>query len=81
MTNIYSTRPTNLGANYPNANSSGSIALYKILGSKSEITTSGSTQAGFSDNFAQAIYANGPYSLLTPNNTTEQVAQNIDFLA
>lgn len=81
MTNIYSTKPTDFTMNYGNGNSLRGIALSKILGSRSEINASGSAQAGFSDNFAQAIYANGPYNLLTPNNTTEQVAQNIDFLA
>lgn len=32
-------------------------------------------------NFAQAIYGDGPYSLLRPNNTTESRAVNIDYVA
>lgn len=31
--------------------------------------------------FASAFYGDGPYSLEHPNNTTELVAQNVDYLA
>ena len=31
--------------------------------------------------FTTAFYGDGPYSLEHPNNTTELVAQNVDYLA
>lgn len=34
-----------------------------------------------STNMAQAFYGDGPYSLEHPNNTTEFIAQNVDYLA
>ena len=34
-----------------------------------------------SHDFAGAFYGDGPYSLEHPNNTTELVAQNVDYLA
>ena len=41
------------------------------------------TQASqeFRTDFASAFYGDGPYSLEHPNNTTELVAQNVDYLA
>lgn len=33
------------------------------------------------DDFASAIYQNGPYSLLRPNNTTDLVAVVLDYSA
>ena len=34
-----------------------------------------------SSDFAGAFYGDGPYSLEHPNNRTEFVAQNVDYLA
>jgi len=31
--------------------------------------------------FADAVYSGGPYSLMRPNATTDMVAQNIDLIA
>ena len=33
------------------------------------------------DDFSGAIYRDGPYSLLHPNNTTDERAVNLDFIA
>ena len=83
MVHIYTgsntTIPVGMVMDYNNTNPSQGIALYRSLRPASGYFI---PQFNYSNNlFAQAIYGNGPYSLLHPNNTTSLVAQNQDYLA
>ncbi|MBQ8460479.1 hypothetical protein IJ541_10315 [bacterium] len=83
MVHIYTgsntTVPVGMVMDYNNTNPSRGILLYRSL--RPDFSNF-SPQFNYSNNsFAQAIYRNGPYSLLHPNNTTSLVAQNQDYLA
>lgn len=67
---------------YNNTNPSRSVGIYRML-SAGPVTSfvSNNGQTDFSSDFAGAIYGNGPYSLLHPNSTTQEVANHIDTLA
>ncbi len=73
------TAPIGKIMDYNNTNPSKGVALYRLL-SPNPLTVNASsyTQPG---SFSQAIYGDGPYSLLHPNSTTASVANNIDLLA
>ena len=80
MVNIYSasnmTSP--LSMNYGNRHQTKGVALYRFAPSMSQFSAQ---QERTSNDFAYAIYGNGPYSLLCPNETTEFVGQYFDALA
>lgn len=82
MVQIYSTSnsgiPIGRVADYNNTDSSRTITKFRELTpSQNPLSISLKKQP----NFASAIYGNGPYSLLHPNQTSEILAQNIDFIA
>ncbi len=81
MVNVYSASNmmSPLKMNYGYNPQSKGVALYRFA--DTEIVGSGSPQAGFSQSFVQAIYGDGPYSLLCPNETTEFVGRRFDALA
>lgn len=86
MVQVYSTSNTNapIGriADYNNTSPSRQVALYRILNTDVNPISISTLATGPQDNdFAQAIYAGGPYSLLHPNSTTDFCARNIDVLA
>ena len=70
---------TPIGMDYNNTNPSAAVKIYRTL------TTSPNPSSFYAENhhsdFARAIYGNGPYSLVCPNNTTDTRAVNIDLLA
>lgn len=69
--------PINIGLD-PNASHSSSVGKLKAI-TPEDFGTRHSAEA--SHDFASAFYGDGPYSLEHPNNTTELVAQNVDYLA
>lgn len=56
-----------------------------VSAAKIQKTTSTSsaypTEDPMPNEFAQAIYGDGQYSLIHPNNTTDEIAVNIDYIA
>ena len=68
--------PKNVGLD-PNANQS-SVGSLKAI-SHEDFGPRASQE--FKTDFASAFYGDGPYSLEHPNNTTEILAQNVDYLA
>ena len=62
----------------PNANHSSGVGKLKAI-TPEDFGTRYLPEA--SHDFAGAFYGDGPYSLEHPNNTTELVAQNVDYLA
>ncbi len=85
MVYVYSgsntTSPIGKVMDYNNTNPSRSVGIYRLLSSEPTTFVSNSYQSDFSSNFADAIYGDGPYSLLHPNSTTESVAMRLDTLA
>lgn len=76
------TSPIGKVMDYNNTNPSRGVAIYRLLGSENTVSTSRySVNRDFSNEFSNAIYGDGPYSLLHPNSTTEMVANNIDTIA
>lgn len=84
MVNIYSTSNTSLPIgkvmDYNNTNPSSNVALYRVA-AEGFSQTAPIVEHTQQNSFAQAIYGDGPYSLLCPNATSEFLAQNIDLLA
>lgn len=84
MVNIYSTSNSSLPIgkvmDYNNTNPSRNVALYRVAAERFP-QTAPIVEQNQQNSFAQAIYGDGPYSLLCPNATTEFLAQNIDLLA
>lgn len=81
MANIYSaSKSTSPIAMDYHTNPSKGLSFRGIQNFKSEITTSGFPQKGFSSDFAAAVYGNGPYSLEHPNATSDILANNLDLL-
>ena len=77
MVNVYSAEKINSPvANYSNAMKSQGVALHRF-----PETENVSSQEGFSNQFAHAVYGDGPYSLTCPNRTTDILGQNCDYLA
>ena len=68
-----------LAMNYSNTGKSQGVALYRFANPENVNPTS--TQDGFSQNFAHAVYGDGPYSLSCPNRTSDILGQNLDALA
>ena len=80
MVNVYSAEKINSPvANYSNAMKSQVVALPRFP--ETENVSSQSSQEGFSNQFAHAVYGDGPYSLTCPNRTTDILGQNCDYLA
>lgn len=76
------TSPIGKVMDYNNTNPSKGVTVYRILSTNHLVSNvSHSDKTGFSGSFADAIYGDGPYSLLHPNATTEYSANNIDTLA
>lgn len=76
------TSPIGKVMDYNNTNPSKSVAVYRMLGSDISVSTGRqNVNNDFSNEFSNAIYGNGPYSLLHPNLTTDMVANNIDTIA
>lgn len=76
------TSPIGKVMDYNNTNPSRGVTVYRMLSTNHlvlDVNHGGKT--GFSRSFADAIYGDGPYSLLHPNATTEYSANNIDTLA
>lgn len=69
--------PPNVGLESGSSHSSG-VGKLKAL-THEDFGTSPSKE--YTQSFAGAFYGDGPYSLEHPNNTTEFVAQNVDYLA
>ena len=69
--------PINIGLD-PNASHSSGVGKLKAI-TPEDFGTRHLPEA--SHDFAGAFYGDGPYSLEHPNNTTELVAQNVDYLA
>lgn len=80
MVNVYSasnmTSP--LAMNYGSMHHAKGVALYRFDPAQMQTAT---RQERASNDFAYAIYGDGPYSLLCPNETTEFVGQRFDALA
>lgn len=64
-----------------NTSLSANVALYRILNPDNNLFLPSFGSTAFNNDFAQAIYGDGPYTLLHPNSTTEFRAQNVDILA
>lgn len=79
MVDVYSAQNITLSTGMNFTGKSRGVSLRRFNGT--EVITSGSAQQGFSTDFAQAVYGDGPYSLTCPNRTTEFLGQNIDALA
>lgn len=81
MVNVYSAEKINsqITANYGNPMKSQGVALHRFP--EPENVSSPSSQEGFSNQFAHAVYGDGPYSLTCPNRTTDILGQNCDYLA
>ena len=69
--------PINVGLD-PSASHSSSVGKLKTI-SPEDFGTRASHETTV--DMARAFYGDGPYSLEPPNNTTELVAQNVDYLA
>lgn len=84
MVNVYTgsntTLPIGMIQDYNNTNPSRAVNLYRTLAT-SPNPSSFHAEKSHALNFAQAIYGDGPYSLLRPNNTTDVKAVNIDYVA
>ena len=82
MVNFYAgtnmTPPIGIGTN--DTNSLRAINMYRTLRT-SPNPSSFHAEKTHASNFAQAIYGDGPYSLMCPNNTTETKAVNLDYIA
>lgn len=83
MVNIYTgsntTIPIGMVQDYNNTNASAAVKMYRTLATSPNPSTFHAEK--MHTDFAQAIYGNGPYNLLRPNNTTETRALNIDYVA
>lgn len=81
MTNIYTGSNTTsaVGMDY-NTNPSRAANLYRTLAT-SPNPSSFRAEKNENFDFANAIYGQGPYNLLRPNNTTETTAARLDFIA
>lgn len=75
-----STAPIGKVMDYNNTDPSRGIKLYRLMSAASNPLTVQASNYNTSD-FAQAIYGDGPYSLLRPNAISEHLANNIDLLA
>ena len=69
--------PINIGLD-PNASHSSGVGKLKALTHEDFGATPSKERV---QDFAGAFYGDGPYSLEHPNNRTEFVAQNVDYLA
>lgn len=69
--------PLNIGSD---SNPSLTRSIEKISTTPPKNIESGLSQQ-ITGNFSDAFYGDGPYSLEHPNNTTELVAQYVDYLA
>lgn len=85
MVYVYSgsntTSPIGKVMDYNNTNPSRSVEIYRLLSSNKMSFISNSEQTDFSSSFANAIYGDGPYSLIHPNMSTEHVAKRFDAFA
>ncbi len=81
MVNVYSAEKMTspITANYANAGKSQGVALYRFT--NPENVTPQTSQEGFSNQFAHAVYGDGPYNLNFPNCKSDILAQNCDYLA
>ena len=77
-TGLYTTHPN--GMFQGNTNTSRGINQYRPI-ETSPNPSSFHAEKFHASSFAQAIYGDGPYSLLFPNNKTETRAVNVDYIA
>lgn len=75
------TSPIGKVMDYNNTNPSKGVAVYRLLSVNSPSSATVSSRSESVSDFSQAIYAKGPYSLLHPNSTTDDVAKRLDLLA
>ncbi len=84
MVNVYTgsntTIPIGMIQDYNNTNPSRAVNLYRTLATSPNPSSFHAEKTHASD-FAQAIYGDGPYSLLFPNNKSEVRALNVDYIA
>lgn len=82
MAQIYTTSnsgiPVGRVADYNNTNPSRAITRFREISTSPNPMTISSEKHS---DFASAIYGNGPYSLVCPNQTSDILAQNLDFIA
>lgn len=69
--------PLKVGSDNNSSLASGVEKLKKVSPEHIDSNHSGNTSV----NIAAAFYGDGPYSIEHPNNTTEFVAQYVDYLA
>lgn len=65
---------------YQNIDGFSAAKFYKTLATSSNPATFEAKNYQSTD-FARAVYGDGPYSLLRPNNTSDVKALNIDYVA
>ena len=78
-TGTNTTAPIGMVNDYNNTNPSRAISMYRTLATSPNPSSYHAEKT--TTDFAQAVYGDGPYNLLRPNNTTAETAVNIDFVA
>lgn len=78
-TSSNTTLPVYTTQDYSNTDTSLAVKTYRIETSSNPITILPESMPRTT--FAQAIYGDGPYSLIHPNTASDILCQNIDTLA